>query len=101
MIHVSQGLLWRVKEVLSTLQELRSRKVYNDKEEEHPSDVAFSHQAECVVQACEDLSQQVHSKSSVIWGMEVLTSSLRECSCEPGLLHYNCSSFTQDNYMYN
>ena len=66
LLYVSQGMLWRVKEVVSALQELKNRRVYNDKEEGHPSDIAFSGQAECVIHSCEDLSQQVQSKSPIV-----------------------------------
>ncbi|KAM9840411.1 nesprin-2-like [Aulostomus maculatus] len=51
----------KIKEVAATLQDLKSTRVLAEKEEEHPSDVAFCSQVERVSHACEDLSQQMQS----------------------------------------
>ncbi|XP_071323734.1 nesprin-2a isoform X2 [Trachinotus anak] len=51
----------RVKEVAAALQQLKATRVHDEKEEEHPCDVAFWNQAESVSCACEDLSQQMEA----------------------------------------
>nr|XP_046228198.1 nesprin-2 isoform X4 [Scatophagus argus] len=49
----------RVREVAAALQELKATRVHVEKAENHPSDTAFSAQAESVCHACGDLSQQM------------------------------------------
>lgn len=59
-----------MKEVAAALQELKSTRAHVEKEEERPSDITFSNQAESVSRACEDLSQQVKINLSVQLKME-------------------------------
>ena len=56
----------KVKEVSAALQALKTRQVHDEKENKHPSDAAFSKQAECAVHACEDLRRQVKANLLLI-----------------------------------
>lgn len=60
LLFLLQAVVNRVKEVAAAVQELKTRRVLEEKQEEHPSDVAFSKQADSVSHACMDLSQQVN-----------------------------------------
>ncbi|KAM4521617.1 nesprin-2a isoform 3-T4 [Odontesthes bonariensis] len=49
----------KVKEVSAALRALKTTQVHDEKEKKHPSDAAFSKQAECAGHACEDLIREM------------------------------------------
>ncbi|XP_034756192.1 nesprin-2-like [Etheostoma cragini] len=56
-----EAVVVRVEEVAAALQELKATRVYVEKEEAHPCDIAFSGRTESVCHACVDLSQQMEA----------------------------------------
>lgn len=56
-----QAAVGRLREVTAAVQELKATQVHTGTEEAQPSDAAFSHRADLIINACGDLSQQVNA----------------------------------------